>query len=67
MYELGEIYGALKVSELIKDVSNELSIAHQKQIDLDSIGYDISLIVDEQDDLYKKYKKKIKSICEDDE
>lgn len=66
LYELGEICGMLEVASLIQDVSEELKIAHEAQIDLDSIGYDISLIVDEQSALYKKYKNKIKNIYEDD-
>ena len=64
LYELGEIYGALRIAELIQDVSQELSIAHSIQIDLDSIGYDMSLITDRQDVLYREYQKKIKKIYE---
>jgi len=67
LYDLGEINGAIKIMELIQDVSKELEIAHKKQINLETIGYDISLIVDEQEKLYKKYQSKIKNIYEDDE
>lgn len=66
LYELNEICGALEIAKYIKDVSQELNIAQQAQINLDSIGYDISLIVDRQDILYKKYQKKMKKIYGDD-
>lgn len=62
LYEMGEVLCAIKIAEMIKEVSEELKLAQEKQINLDSIGYDISLIVDEQSDLYDKYKEKIKSI-----
>ena len=67
LYELNEIYGALKIAELITDVSNELKDAHNQFINLDSIGYDISLIIDKQDELYKEYHDKINKLYEDDE
>lgn len=66
LYELNEIYGALKIAELIKDVSEELKNAHKQFINLDSIGYDISLIVDEQETIYQKYLNKMKHIYEGD-
>ena len=62
LYEMGEILCAIKVAEMIKEVRDELKLAREKQINLDSIGYDISLIVDEQSALYDKYEEKIKSI-----
>lgn len=67
LYNAGEICGALKIAEFIQDVSNELKIAYEKQIDLSNIGYDITLIVDEQSALYKEYQRKIKHIYKGDE
>jgi len=65
-YDLGEVCAALKIGSLIQEVSQELQIAHSKQINLDSIGYDISLIIDEQAAIYQKYLNKMKHIYEGD-
>ena len=54
-----EICAALKIKEFLKDVDNELIVAQKKYINLETIGYDIISIVEEQEDLYKKYDKKI--------
>ena len=67
LYDLGEIDCALKISYFIKDVSHELATAQEKQINLESMGYDIVYIIDQQPELYKHYCKKIKEIHEDDE
>ena len=67
LYELGEIYAALEISQYLNDVSMELIAAQQWQIDLESHGYDLTVIIPEQEALYKKYKKKMKQIYEDDE
>ena len=67
LYELGEINCATKIAEYIEDVSNELAAAQEEQINLESMGYDIVYIIDQQPDLYKRYCKKIKKIYEDDE
>lgn len=67
LYEQGEIYAAIKISHLLCDVSKELKHASEKQINLDSEGYDISMIIDEQEPLKKKYREKIKNIYRDDE
>ena len=61
LYELGEIAAAIKISCFIKDVCNELQHAEEKRIKLETIGYDINTIIQEQHDLYEKYKTKI--IC----
>lgn len=67
LYDLGEISIALKIIYFIQEVSNELMKAKEEQINLDSMGYDIVYIVDQQPKLYKYYCKKINNIHEDDE
>lgn len=56
---LNEFAAASYIDELIDDVSTELRHAEKKFIYLETIGYDIVLIVDHQEELYKKYKKKL--------
>ena len=67
LYEQDEICAALKIAKCLQDVSKELSYAEEKQIDLDSSGYDMSIIIDKQNSLKKKYQEKIKHIYKDDE
>lgn len=64
LYEMGEICAALKIAELLKDVSQELKYAEEKHINLETTGYDIGAIVGEQQSLCKKYWEKMKCIYE---
>ena len=57
---LGEIATASFVKELVCDVNEELKDAQQLALENKAIDYDICVIMDKQDDLYKKYKHKIK-------
>ena len=63
LYEQGEIYAAMKISTFLEDVGKELKGAQKKLLDLNSSGYDLSIILEEQDSLHKKYKKKIRGWC----
>ena len=45
--------------ELIKDVDEELKSAQAHLINLQTVGYDLCVIVDMQEEKYKKYKNKI--------
>lgn len=60
--DLGEIAAAKEFEYYICDVDKELKQAEKELIKLETIGYDISLIIDMQDSLYNKYNKKIKEI-----
>ncbi len=60
LYEQNEINAALKIADLIKEVSQELEHARKTQINLESSGYDIIYILEIQDSLQKKYNKKIR-------
>ena len=51
LYGLGEIRAAIEIGKYIEEVSAELQGAHEKYISLESIGYDMVTIEDEQ----KKY------------
>ena len=59
---LKEVAAAIEVQKYIEDVSEELSIAQKEQLNLDAIGYNLDVIIDWQDDIKKKYKKKIKEL-----
>ena len=48
------------VDKLIDDVSTELRHAEKKLIYLETIGYDMITIIDHQEELYNKYKKKLR-------
>ena len=60
--DLSEVAAAKKFEEYLCDVSDELKGAEKKLLQLETIGYDIGLIMDEQESLYKKYSKKIKCL-----
>ena len=55
LYDLGEIVSALFIADLLKNVDEELVFARKELNDLDTINYDISIIVPLQDALYKEY------------
>lgn len=59
---LSEIAAAMEIKTYILDVDEELARARQKHIEEKAIDYDITIIMSEQEDKYKKYKKKIKEI-----
>ena len=59
---LGEIASMIELEKYVKDVDNEIEEGYKKIASLKSINYNISNIYDEQDDLYKKFKKKIKEV-----
>lgn len=67
LLEQGEIFAALKIADYLKDTTNELQEAREKYINLESIGYDMVSIVEEQEELCKVYKKKIKHIYNEDD
>ena len=58
---LTEVAAAIEIQKYIQDVDQELSQAQKEQLNLESIGYNLDVIVDWQDDIRKKYKKKIKN------
>ena len=59
-YNLGEVDAALFIDTFIKEVSKELRHAERQLLSLETMGYDIVQIVDWQEDLYNKYKKKLR-------
>ena len=59
---LNEIAGAMELKKYILDVDDELAKAKEKHIERKAIEYDIAVIMPEQEEIYKKYKKKIKEI-----
>ena len=59
LYALGEVAAALDLDKYIMDVDKELRHAEKKLLELETIGYDIVKIMESQEELYKKYKKKL--------
>jgi hypothetical protein len=59
-YDNGEIYASTEILRLLNEVSKELFQAQELQINLESHGYDLSVIIPEQEQIYKKYHKKLK-------
>lgn len=62
LIEMGEPAAAEFVLKMVRDVDDELSYAESKYITLESVGYDLISIITRQDDLYEKYKCKLKGI-----
>ena len=59
---INDISGADMVNKMIKDVTEEYNYAVQKMLELKIIDFDFSVIIEEQDELYNSYTKKIKKI-----
>ena len=60
--ELCEIAAALKIKELIADVDQELKYAERMFIELKSVDFDMTYILEKQDELHEKYKNMSKKI-----
>lgn len=58
---IGEVAAAMELKFFLLDVDEELATAQQKHIEQKSIDYDITSIISVQEDIYQKYKKKIKN------
>ena len=59
---LGEVAAAIEVKKYIKDVDDELAHAEQEQLKLKAIDYNLSDVMMMQDDIKKKYKKKLREM-----
>lgn len=59
---LKEIAAAEEVAKYIIDVDYELAEAIQEDLELKAIDYDITIIIDNQNKIYKQYEKKLKEI-----
>lgn len=57
--EIDEIAATLYIDKLIAEVDKELQKAQKELIKLETLGYDIYFIIDEQNKFYHKYKKKL--------
>ena len=62
LINLHEIAAAAELKKYISDVDYELAYAQQKHLEDKAIDYDIFDIIAKQEDIYKKYTKKIKEI-----
>ena len=60
LLENKEEAAAIFLQDLIKDVDCELKWAERKSIELDTVDYNLSLIIGEQTRLHDKYKGKMK-------
>lgn len=59
LIQLGEVAAALYIDKYIYDVTKELCHAQKKLIKLETLDYDLYFIIEWQEDLYKKYTKKL--------
>lgn len=64
LQELSEIAAASEIEKYILDVDDELKHAEKKLIKLETFGYDISVIVEWQQPMYRKFKKELKRLYE---
>ena len=55
----GEVAAALQIDQYILDVDEELEDAQKKLMRLEIINYDLVEVMNWQERLYKKYKKKL--------
>lgn len=62
LINMDEVAAAAELLHYIQDVDGELAAAHQKMLELKAIDYNISDIIDEQEEYYKCYKKKLKEL-----
>lgn len=62
LLSIGEVCAAYQIGKCIDDVDNELAYAEQKVLELKSIDYDIGIIIEEQKQVEKECKKKLKEI-----
>ena len=62
LINLNEIAIAEKISEIVKDVDEELAQAEKELLFLKAVDYNISDIITEQEEVCKHFKKKIKEI-----
>ena len=60
LMQIGEVAAALYIDKYICDVNKELRHAQRKLIYLETINYDLITIMSEQEELYNKYKKKLR-------
>ena len=60
LYSLGEVFAAIKIGYFLEDNALELSNAYKEQNNLETIDYDMSVIIENQDALYHHYSQKIK-------
>lgn len=62
LYDLGEIASAREIKCYIDDVDDELKHAEKKLIKLIAIDFDIVIITEWQQPMYRKFKKRLKHI-----
>ena len=56
LLDLNEISSAIFLQDFIKDVDDELKYAERKHLDLVSVDYDMTYILEEQKKIHDKYK-----------
>ena len=61
LYELNDITGAMKIKKMLKDVNKEIECAEQESLNLNSVNFDISYIVSQQEELCDKYDREMKN------
>ena len=64
LVDIGEIASALEVQNFIKDVAGELEQAEQYHLNKEAVGYDMTVILEEQKDKRDKYKQKCRELLQ---
>lgn len=59
LYEQGHIFCATEINKFLQDVREELAGAQEKFIALESMNYDMSQIIAEQQQLFELYRNKL--------
>ena len=57
LLNLNEVASAIELSHYIEDVNEELNKAQQKYLELRMISFDITIVMEEQEKLFKEYDK----------
>ena len=62
MISIGEVAAASELKKIIEDVDYELAGAEQELLELTAISFNLNDVMMYQDDMKKKYSKKLKEI-----
>lgn len=67
LWEQKQYAAAAQIKERLEDTSAELMRAREEYINLEMLGYNLEVILPAQDEMYRKYCKKLTEIFGDDE
>lgn len=62
LINIDEVASAMKIKELLCDVDHELKMAERYWLDKEAVGYDMSVIIEEQSRKHDKYARKMRKL-----